>query len=612
MKLGTKLITSFMSVAAICAVVGGVGFYGLIQTSGSLRVIGEQRMPSVARLQEINTNLVKVKAHNVTFLNEDLSQDRRQEARNRERQAFERLEAGIAKYEELPRGEQEEKLWSHFLDRYHEWEGQLHQFETQLDDWEQARVAGETARAATLKDHCNQTLSRMDRLQQEIEDELDEVIARNVEGADNEVEASIGAATMAKTLSILCVIGGVIGALVIGVLFSRRMVAAITPVVQRAREIADRDLTGEPLPVKSDDELGRMTEAVNGMSEALASVIADVDASASQIDSGSAQVSSASQQLSAGASEQAANLEEISASVEQMSSMTTQNAENAKQANNLSSEAEKNASRGKDEMNRMSEAMDAIKASSDEISKIIKVIDEIAFQTNLLALNAAVEAARAGEAGKGFAVVAEEVRNLAQRSAEAAKNTAQMIEEASERATSGVEISTGVSQSLDTIVEGISKVSSLLGEISASAAEQAQGIEQVNKGMTELDTVTQQNAGASEELASSAEETSAQAATLKELIARFKVRDQKSAATRPAPPKAGAAKAGGGQKQGPLHAASGQGQDADKRHGHGHHGGQANGNGKAATPAASAKKQAQRAIPMDESEEAEFADFAAF
>ncbi|MCH8314772.1 MAG: HAMP domain-containing protein [Planctomycetes bacterium] len=289
-----------------------------------------------------------------------------------------------------------------------------------------------------------------------------------------------------------------------------------------AQKAGEGDLT-EEIPFSGEDAIGQLAAGFGEMIGNISNVLGEVGTGTAQIDAGSQQIASASQSLSEGASEQASNLEEISSSLEEMSSMTNQNAENAKQAAGLSEESQKSAGKGQKEMTQMAEAMDEIKKSSAEISKIIKVIDEIAFQTNLLALNAAVEAARAGEAGKGFAVVAEEVRNLAQRSAEAAKNTSAMIEESTQRADTGVSIAQRVGEALEEIVTSTEKVNTLLGEIASASQEQADGITQVNTGVGELDKLTQASAGNAEELASASQETAAQVATLRELVARFKI-----------------------------------------------------------------------------------------
>ena len=117
-----------------------------------------------------------------------------------------------------------------------------------------------------------------------------------------------------------------------------------------------------------------------------------------------------------------------------------QNADNARQANQLAAQASEVAARGGSVVAHVIETMGSITASSKKIVDIIGVIDGIAFQTNILALNAAVEAARAGEQGRGFAVVASEVRSLAQRSASAAKEIKVLIGDSVEKVQTGTRL----------------------------------------------------------------------------------------------------------------------------------------------------------------------------
>ncbi|HEX8964014.1 MAG TPA: methyl-accepting chemotaxis protein [Rhodocyclaceae bacterium] len=256
-------------------------------------------------------------------------------------------------------------------------------------------------------------------------------------------------------------------------------------------------------------QIQELCQSVNNTVAKLAQMIADVSGTADALGSATTQVSATAQSLSQASSEQASSVEETSASVEQMSASIKQNTENAKVADTMSAQGSQKAADGGQ---AVTETVGAMK----QIAKKIGIIDDIAYQTNLLALNAAIEAARAGEHGKGFAVVAAEVRKLAERSQVAAQEIGQL-------AGNSVGLAEKAGRLLDEIVPATKKTADLVQEITAASQEQMVGVEQVNSAMGQLNTITQQNASASEELAATAEEMSGQAANLQQLMAFFTI-----------------------------------------------------------------------------------------
>ena len=208
--------------------------------------------------------------------------------------------------------------------------------------------------------------------------------------------------------------------------------------------------------------------------------------------------------------------------MEQLASTVKQNADNARQANQLAASASDVAERGGSAVSEVVTTMQAISASSRKISEIVSVIDGIAFQTNILALNAAVEAARAGEQGKGFAVVAGEVRSLAQRSA-GGKEIKGLIEDSVGKVGAGSQQVERAGATMQEIVASVKRVTDIMGEISAASEEQSSGIDQVNRAVSQMDEVTQQNAALVEEAAAAAGSLQEQSQRLAEAVAVFKI-----------------------------------------------------------------------------------------
>lgn len=209
--------------------------------------------------------------------------------------------------------------------------------------------------------------------------------------------------------------------------------------------------------------------------------------------------------------------------MEELTATVKQNADNARQANQLAASASDVASQGGEVVGQVVQTMEGITESSNRIADIITVIDGIAFQTNILALNAAVEAARAGEQGRGFAVVASEVRSLAQRSASAAKEIKQLIDDSVQKVGAGSQLVERAGATMSEVVASVKRVTDVVAEISAASSEQSTGIEEINRAITQMDEVTQQNAALVEEAAAAAQSLQDQAGRLSQVVSVFKI-----------------------------------------------------------------------------------------
>ena len=254
----------------------------------------------------------------------------------------------------------------------------------------------------------------------------------------------------------------------------------------------------------------------NQLIDTMSRTIHEVRSAAGELTSASAQVSQTSQSLSHNASQQAAAVEQTTASLHEMSASVKGNADNATVTDGMATRA---AQQARDGGSAVGQTVDAMKSIATKIG----IIDDIAYQTNLLALNAAIEAARAGEHGKGFAVVAAEVRKLAERSQVAAREIGTL-------AGTSVSLAEKAGTLLSDMVPSIQKTSERVREIAAASGEQREGVAQITGAMNHLSGATQQTASASEELSATAEELSAQAEQLQELMAGFRLREDRPAA----------------------------------------------------------------------------------
>lgn len=259
--------------------------------------------------------------------------------------------------------------------------------------------------------------------------------------------------------------------------------------------------------------------SANEMNASMSELLGKVDDISHSINTYAAEMDSVSGQLSDGATTQAATIQELSAAFTSISKDVNDNAESAKNANEIAELTTEQLRTNMDNMTNMQESMAQISDVSQKISNIVKTIEDIAFQTNILALNASIEAARAGDHGKGFAVVADEVRNLATKSAEAAKNTTELIDETLQAVEHGIVIVDETAEQLNATTKSIDQSTQLISEIASATIKQAQAIDEAVEGMNRISAVVQSNTEIAHNAQNTAELLDTQANKLLEMVA---------------------------------------------------------------------------------------------
>lgn len=343
----------------------------------------------------------------------------------------------------------------------------------------------------------------------------------------------------------------IIGILVIGFILNRIVIRPLNQFAGTIHDIEQEHNFSLRVPVKTDDEIGRMSTAVNSLLENVHHSLQQVSQTVLRLASSSHQINEIAGKTSSAVSHQQMQTSSVASAIEQMEASTRSVAASADETVSASDQALTESNAGtriteqairaigelRKNIDNATTVIQKLDQQSQTVGTVLEVIQKIAEQTNLLALNAAIEAARAGEQGRGFAVVADEVRTLASRTHSSTEEINNIIGTLQKDAENAVRVMQGslagadesvtqvqnTAQALGNIAADIRRINNLNHEVASAVREQSDMASSVERSILSINDSSQETSEHAQHLTRVSHELTELAEQLEQMLSRFKL-----------------------------------------------------------------------------------------